>query len=167
MSFDFTLLGKQRFGLARLFPSRSEKTPSVGWILLGACEICGLLSALLPERILKRRIGHRESLPFDEIYRTDFQRFPYSRNLIENAWNELASDFALDARKLRPADRSEFELSDKGFPLDDLSEAANARLKKRLREVKASSSDAKKIFSINAVRDYVEFVCAFECKRTS
>jgi len=103
-----------------------------------------LLSALLPERILKRRIGHRESLPFDEIYRTDFQRFPYSRNLIENAWNELASDFALDARKLRPADRSEFALSVEGFPLDDLSEAANARLKKRLREVKASSSDAKK-----------------------
>lgn len=142
-----------------------EKMTRVGWIIFGACAIYGLLSAFLPERILKRRIGQRKALAFDEIYRMDFQQLPYSRNLIENAWNELAGDFALAAGKLRPADRFEVELSVKGFPFDDLSAAANDRLVKRLREVRASSSDAKKTSSIKTVRDYVEFICAIECKR--
>jgi len=142
-----------------------EKMTRVGWIIFGVAAGYGLLSAFLPERILKRRISHREALPFDDIYRANFQQLPYSRNLIENAWNELASDLALDARKLRPADRFEVELSVKGFPLDDLSETASARLMKRLQAVKASSSDAKKTSSIKTVRDYIEFICAIECKR--
>lgn len=142
-----------------------EKVPRLGWILLGVCAIYGLLSVFLPERMLRRRISRRETLSFDEIYHTSFQQLPYSRDLVEDVWNELARDFDLDAGKLRPTDRFGVELSVKGFPLVDLSEVVSARLKERLRMAKTSSDEAEKASSIKTVCDYVEFICAIECKR--
>ena len=142
-----------------------EKTPSLAWIILGACAIYGLFSVFLPERMLKRRINRRETLSFDEIYRTSFQQLPYPRPLVEDVWNELASDLAVAAGKLRPTDRFGVELSVKGFPLVDLSEAVSAKLKERLRTSKATPGEAEKTSSIKTLCDYVEFVCRIESRR--
>jgi hypothetical protein len=142
-----------------------DRMPPVGWILLGVCAIYGLFAVFLPERMLKRRINRREALSFDEIYRTSFQQLPYSRDLVEEVWNELARDFAIDAGKLRPTDRFGVELSVKGFPLVDLSEVVSARLKERLRTSKANPDEVAKTSSIKTLRDYVEFVCRIESRR--
>jgi hypothetical protein len=81
-------------------------------------------------------------------------------------WNELARDLGLDASRLRPSDRFGEELSVRGFPLVDLSEALNARLKERLRNAKASPDEAQKTSSIKTLLDYVEFACRMESRRT-
>jgi len=142
-----------------------ERMSHLGWILLVVCAMYGLFSVFLPERMLKRRISRREALSFDEIYRTSFEQLPYPRPLVEDVWNELARDFAIDAGKLRPTDRFGVELSVKGFPLVDLSETVNARLKKRLKMSKAGPSETEKMSSIKTLCDYVEFVCRIESQR--
>ncbi len=111
----------------------------IGLILLVVLAIYGLLSAFLPEMMLKRRLNRREALSFDEIYRISFQKLPYSRQSVEKVWNEVARDFGTDASKIRPADRFAVELSVKSFPLVDLSEAVNSKLKEQLRKNKTNS----------------------------
>jgi hypothetical protein len=164
-----------RFGLIALMVAaiggviwgfQPNRMSSLAWIVLGVAAIYGLLSAVLPERMLKRRINRREPLSFDEIYRTSFRELPYPRNLVEEVWNELARDLGLDAGKLRPTDRFGVELSVKSFPLVDLSETVNARLTERLRKNKAAPSETeKKASTINTVCDYVEFACRIELQK--
>ena len=84
---------------------------------------------------------------------------------MEDVWNELARDFAIDSGKLRPADRFGVELSVKGFPLVDLSEAVTARLKERLRASKANLGETETTSSIKTLCDYVEIVCRIESRR--
>lgn len=135
-----------------------HRMSGVAWVVLGVAVIYGLFSAVLPERMLRRRLNRREPLSFNEIYRTSFQQLPYPRAVIEEAWNEVASDLQLDARKIRPADRFREELSVKTFPLVDVSEAVESRLRERLRkaETKADLSQLK------TVGDCVEFFCKLE-----
>lgn len=148
-----------------LWAFHPERLSPAGWIVLGGAGVYGVLSALLPERLLRRRIGRRPPLLFDEIYRTSFQQLAYPRSLIEDVWNQLARDLGLEANKLRPSDRFAAELSVKGFPLVDLSETVDARLKERLRNVKTSTGEAHKGSSIVTLRDYVEVACRLESQR--
>lgn len=136
----------------------------IGWVLLAVCAIYGVFSVFLPGRMLKGRLNRREALSFDEIYRTNLKQLPYPRQSIEGVWNEVARDFAIDPGKLRPTDRFGVELSVKGFPLVDLSEVVNARLKERLRTSKTDPDEVAKT-SIKTLRDYVEFVCRIESRR--
>jgi hypothetical protein len=142
-----------------------EKMTSIGWILLAVCAMYGLLSVFLPERMLKRRLNRRKTLSFDEIYNANFQQLQCSRQSVEETWNEVARDFGIDAGKLRPSDRFGVELSVKGFPLVDLSEAVNDRLDKRLQMSRASSDEVAKTSSIKTLFDYVEFVCRVESRQ--
>jgi hypothetical protein len=130
--------------------------------LLVVAAIYGLLSVLLPERMLRQRLSRRPPLSFEEIYRTSFQQLPYQRTLVEDVWNELANDLHLDANKIRPTDRFGEELVVKGFPLVDLNEAVDARLRERLRRNKANSEVKAQIASIKTVLDYIEFTCSIE-----
>jgi hypothetical protein len=137
----------------------------IGLILLVVLAIYGLLSAFLPEMMLKRRLNRREALSFDEIYRISFQKLPYSRQSVEKVWNEVARDFGTDASKIRPADRFAVELSVKSFPLVDLSEAVNSKLKEQLRKNKTNSNEEVETCSMETLYDYVEFVCRFESRQ--
>jgi hypothetical protein len=133
-----------------------------GLIILTIAAVYGVLSALIPERMLRERINRRSALSFEEIYRTNFQQLPYPRGLIEDVWNELAYDLGLDASKIRPTDRFGIELAVKCFPFVDLNEAVDARLRERLLRNKASPDELAKTSRINTLFDYVEFACRIE-----
>lgn len=90
---------------------------------------------------------------------------PYPRALVEDVWNELARDLHLDASKIRPTDRFGEELSVKGFPLVDLNETVDARLRERLRRTNAGPDEVAKTSSIKTLWDYVNFACRIESQR--
>lgn len=136
-----------------------------GWIILGSTAIYGLLSGFLPERLLRRRISRREAMSFEQIYDASLRQLPYPRALVERMWGELAGDLGVDASKLRPADRFGVELSVKTFPLVDLSETVDARLRGRLRKAKVGPAEAGRAATIKTVCDYVEFICGVESRK--
>jgi hypothetical protein len=125
----------------------------------------GLVSVFAPELIRRCKLSQRASLSFDEIYRTSFQQLPYPRALVEDMWNEMARDLRVDPTKIRPADRFGAELSVGGFPLVDLNEAVDARLRERLRKAKAGPDEVAKTSSIKTLWDYVNFACRIETQR--
>lgn len=130
-------------------------------VLFGAA-VYGVLSVFAPELVRRRKLSQRASLSFDDIYRTGFQQLPYPRALVEDVWNEMARDLRVDPTKIRPADRFGEELSVGGFPLVDLNEAVDARLRERLRKAKAGPDEVAKTTSIQTLWDYVNFACRIE-----
>lgn len=161
LRFGFMVLAAAAIG-GVIWGFRPSALPYLGWIVLGSAAFYGVLSALLPERIRSRRLGRRPSVSFEEIYRTSFQELPYSRGLIEDLWNELAYDLHIAPSKIRPTDRFGDELSVRGFPLVDINEAVDARLRQRLREAKAGPDEVARVSSIRTLRDHVHFACQVE-----
>jgi hypothetical protein len=125
----------------------------VGIIVLVVAAVYGLLSVFLPERLRKRTICSREPLRFDDIYQRYLSSLPFPKTLLADIWQKVSNDLKLDAEKLRPTDRFNVELGAVGFPLVDLNEALEARLKEQMRERNWRGRFPK----LNTLAEYIEF----------